>query len=76
MWRETPTLLGRLETANLRHLTLSKGLNRVGASVHTLRTEPDPFSETLFSCIQNSGRWTKSGNPVILSVLYGVIPEH
>jgi hypothetical protein len=32
--------------------------------------ETDPVSETLFSSIYNSGRWTKSRNPVTLSVIH------
>jgi hypothetical protein len=48
-------------------LALSKGPNRVGVSPHP-RTETDPVSET--SCFSSnyleSGRWTKSENPVIL----------
>jgi hypothetical protein len=51
----------------LSRLALSKRPNRVGVSPH-LRTETDPVSET--SCFSSnyldSGRWTKSENPVIL----------
>jgi hypothetical protein len=51
-------------------LALFKGPNRVGVSLH-LRTETDPVSETsCFSFSSNqleSGRWTKSESPVILS---------
>jgi hypothetical protein len=44
--------------------------NRVGVSPH-LRTEADPVSETLFlsSNSLESGRWTKSENPLILYTL-------
>jgi hypothetical protein len=36
-----------------------------------MRTETDPVSETLcFPVIYNSGRWAKSTNPVILSVVH------
>jgi hypothetical protein len=53
-------------------LALSKGPNRVGVSLH-LRTETDPISET--SCFFSSnylesGRWTKSENPIILCVVF------
>jgi hypothetical protein len=45
--------------------------NRVGVSLH-LRAETDPVSET--SCFSSnyleSGRWTKSENPVILCVVH------
>jgi hypothetical protein len=50
-------------------LALSEGPNRVGVSLH-LRTQTDPVSES--SCFSSnyleSGRWTKSENPVILCV--------
>jgi hypothetical protein len=47
-------------------LALSTGATRVD-----LRTEIDPVSETLcFLLFQNSGRWTKSRDPVILSVVH------
>jgi hypothetical protein len=43
--KETPTLFGPLETANLNHWTaLSKGPNRVGVSSPHLKTETDPGS--------------------------------
>jgi hypothetical protein len=52
-------------------LALSKGPNRVGVSLH-LRTETDPVSER--SCFSSnyfeSGRWTKSENPVIMCVIH------
>jgi hypothetical protein len=52
-------------------LALSKGPNRVRVSLH-LKTETDPVSET--SCFSSnyleSGRWTKSENPVILCVIH------
>jgi hypothetical protein len=52
-------------------LALSKGPNRVGVSLH-LRTKRDPVSET--SCFSSnyleSGRWTKSENPVILCAIH------
>jgi hypothetical protein len=46
-------------------LALSKGPNRVGVSPH-LRTETDPVSETsgVSSNYLESGRWTKSENPM------------
>jgi hypothetical protein len=51
-------------------LVLSKGPNRVGVSLHP-RTETDSVSET--SCFSynylESGRWTKSENPVILYIV-------
>jgi hypothetical protein len=39
----------------LLRLALSKGPNRVGVSPPHLKTETDPVSETLFSCIYDSG---------------------
>jgi hypothetical protein len=48
--RETLTLLGPLERANLIHRASAKGSNRVGPSPH-LRTETGTVSETLFSSI-------------------------
>jgi hypothetical protein len=52
-------------------LALSKGHNRVGVSLH-LRTETVLVSE--ISCFSSnyleSGRWTKSENPVILCIVY------
>jgi hypothetical protein len=52
-------------------LVLSKGPNRVGVSFPHLRTKTDPVFETLcFLVIQNSGRWTKSSNPVVLGVIH------
>jgi hypothetical protein len=52
-------------------LAFCKGPNRVGVSPH-LRTDTDRVSETsCFSCnYLESGRWTKSGNPVILCVIH------
>jgi hypothetical protein len=54
-------------------LTLSKGPNRVCVSPH-LRTETDPVSET--SCLTSdsleSGRWTKSENPLIIYLRCGL----
>jgi hypothetical protein len=49
-------------------LALSKGPNRVGVSPH-LRMETDQVSEMscfLFPNYLESGRWTKSKNPLIL----------
>jgi hypothetical protein len=51
-------------------LALSNGPNRVGVSPH-LRAETDPVSETscfLPSNSLESGRWTKSENPLTLCV--------
>jgi hypothetical protein len=51
-------------------LALSNGTNRVDVSptLHHLRMETDPVSEKLYSLVfWNTGRWTKSKNPVILS---------
>jgi hypothetical protein len=62
-------------------LTLFKGPNWVGVSPLHLRTETDPVSKTcvfyfvktssfrnaVFSSFYNTGRWTKSKNPVILT---------
>jgi hypothetical protein len=47
----------------------SKGSNRVGFFPH-LRTETDPVSETLcsFRSYLESGRWTKSENPVSVNI--------
>jgi hypothetical protein len=68
-WGETPTLLGPSErVVQWLRLTLSKGPNRVGVSLH-LRMETDPVSETscfLSSNSLESGQWTKSENPLIL----------
>jgi hypothetical protein len=55
--------------AAFERLALSEGPNRVGVCPH-LRTETDPVSETscFFSSFNSleSGRWTKSENPLIL----------
>jgi hypothetical protein len=50
-------------------LALSKRPNRVSPSPH-LKTETDPFPKRCFVVIQNSGRWTKSTNPMILSIIH------
>jgi hypothetical protein len=41
---------------------------RVGVSPH-LRTKTDPVPETFCSLVFNTGQWTKSANPVILSAI-------
>jgi hypothetical protein len=46
MWGNTPTLLGPLKRANLKH-NLSKESSRVGVSPTHLRTEGDLLSEIL-----------------------------
>jgi hypothetical protein len=58
-------------TVKTKSLTSVTGLRdpneKVSPSPH-MRTETDPVSETLcFLIIQNSGRWTKSRNTIILS---------
>jgi hypothetical protein len=53
-------------------LGLSKGPNRVGVSPH-VRLETDPVSEKSCFYLLNSlqsGRWTKSENPLILCVIH------
>jgi hypothetical protein len=57
-------------------LALSKGPNRVRVSPH-LRMETDSVSETCFLSLNylESGRWTKSKNPLILCELF-CVREH
>jgi hypothetical protein len=51
-------------------LALSRGSNRAGISPSHLGTETDRISETLCSlALLEYGRWTKSKNPEILSVI-------
>jgi hypothetical protein len=67
--RETPTLLGPLERANLSRLAFSKGRNGVS-----------PFSpadgnrsscrNVVFTSFWDTGRWTKSKNLAILSGIH------
>jgi hypothetical protein len=61
----SPTVLGSLIGP-----ALSKGSNRVGTSLPSLRTETDPVSETLcFLAVQNSGRWTSR----VMTIVYNTI---
>jgi hypothetical protein len=66
-WCITHRITGFSDFVQWARLDLSKGTNRIGVFLH-LGTETDPVSETsCFSCnYLESGRWTKSENPVIL----------
>jgi hypothetical protein len=64
--KETPTLLGPLERANLQ-FAVSKGSNTIDASLPLPEDgNRTSFRNDIFSSIQNSERWPKSRNPAIL----------
>jgi hypothetical protein len=60
---ETPTLLGSLERANLNHWT-------EGFPPSPEDGNRPSFRNVVFSSFWNTGRWTKSKNPVILNVIH------
>jgi hypothetical protein len=63
--------LGPLEGTNLNPLTFYKGPNWVGVfSPPHLRTETDELSETPCFYFQNTGRWEKFKNQVILCSVF------
>jgi hypothetical protein len=48
-------------------LALSKGANRVGVSPSSEDGNRSSFQNAVFSSFWNTGRWTKSKNPVTVS---------
>jgi hypothetical protein len=62
------TLLGPLERVGPVTDVRSKRPRQIMSSFPHLKTETDPVSKTLcFLVPKNSGQWTKSSNPVILT---------
>jgi hypothetical protein len=64
----SPTLLA--PTGPINEVISSWGAQQCGCLPHLkLRVISVPLSETLFSSLQNTGRWTKSKTPKILLIL-------